>query len=117
MIYLYEKNMKKLRPLFENPELHKKYAAFDRPDKHWIKNRLLAYLSMWTLLPRALIGFASFALIALFSVILSIGTKLNTNEFKYGKLKRFLIHIMYNVLGRLVHLGAFFTYSISRERK
>ena len=114
MIYMYEKNLKKLKPLFENPELHKKYKAFDRPDKGWFRNRLIAYLTIWVFVPRMIFGFGLFAVMAVLSIIFSAGVKFS-NEFKYGKIKYFLIMTMYNTIGRLIHMSLF-TFVIKRKR-
>jgi hypothetical protein len=74
MIVLYERNLKVVRPLTHgNEEYHKKYDAFDRIDKWWFTQRWYMYFFLWTFLIRFILGFGSMLIMAILSVILSIG--------------------------------------------
>ena len=117
MIYLYEWNLKKLAPMFkkENAELHKQNPAFERPDKEWMTCRPLYYLMMWTMVPRAILGISCFALLALFSFVNSFGIEKSLN-FRYSKIRLWIVMAVYNVLGRLIHL-AFAVLWITNSRK
>ena len=115
-IVIYEKVLQKIKPITHgNEELHKKFPAFRRDDKHWFTRRLLYYSLSWTFLPRFLIVVTGLAIMWAGCTLLAIGLPKGKNV-KITGLRYILLRLVMAIGSRITIFGITNAWWVRRIR-